>query len=57
VTPQPLPSDLNSHYALQQLTYQVNQASDADVAMLEKCLAKFPVVAGVTLQDSSDEGN
>ena len=57
VTPQPLPSDLNSHYALQQLTYQVNQASDADVALLEKCLAKFPVVAGVTLQDSSDEGN
>ncbi|HEX2744845.1 MAG TPA: hypothetical protein VHN16_10650 [Streptosporangiaceae bacterium] len=57
VTPQPLPSDLNSHYAMQQLTYQVNQASDADVAKLEKCLAKFPVVAGVTLQDSSDEGN
>jgi hypothetical protein len=27
------------------------------VAMLEKCLAKFPAVAGVTLQDSSDEGN
>jgi hypothetical protein len=42
---------------MQQLTYQVNQASDADVAKLEKCLAKFPVVAGVTLQDSSDEGN
>ena len=57
VTPQPLPSDLKSHYALQQLTYQVNQATDTDVAELEKCLAKFPVVAGVTLQDSSDEGN
>jgi hypothetical protein len=57
VTPQPLPSDLSSRYALQQLTYQVNRASDADVARLEKCLAKFPVVAGVTLQDSSDEGN
>jgi hypothetical protein len=57
VTPQPLPSDLKSHYALQQLTYQVNQATDTDVALLEKCLAKFPVVTGVTLQDSSDEGN
>ena len=57
VTPQPLPSDLNSHYALQQLTYQVNQASDADVALLEKCLSKFPAVAGVALQDSADEGN
>jgi hypothetical protein len=57
VTAQALPSDLNSPYALQQLTYQINNASDADVAQLEKCLAKFPSVAGVTLQDSSDEGN
>ncbi len=57
VTAQPLPSDLNSPYALQQLTYHVSHASDADVALLEKCLAKFPAVAGVTLQDSSDAGN
>ncbi len=58
VSPQALPPDLKSPYALQQLTYQVNQASDADIAQLEKCLAKFPsVVAGVTLQDSSDDGN
>jgi hypothetical protein len=57
VTPQALPSNLNSPYALQQLTYQVNQATDAQVAQLEKCLAKYPSVAGVTLQDSSDEGN
>src|ERR1700728_885704 len=47
VTAQPLPADLHSPYALEQLTYQVNHASDADVAMLEKCLAKFPAVAGV----------
>jgi hypothetical protein len=57
VTPQPLPSDMNSPYALEQVVYQINQASDADVALLEKCLSKFPSVAGVTLQDSSDEGN
>ena len=57
VTPQPLPSTMSSPYALEQVTYQINQASDADVALLEKCLAKFPSVAGVTLQDSSDEGN
>jgi len=57
VVPQPLPSDLNSPYALQQLTYQTTHASDADVAILEQCLAKFPSVVGVTLQDSSDEGN
>jgi len=57
VTPQPLPSNMNSPYALEQVTYQINQASDADVALLEKCLTKFPSVAGVTLQDSADEGN
>jgi hypothetical protein len=57
VTAQPLPSDLSSPYALQQLTFRIDHASDADVAQLEKCLAKFPAVVGVTLQDSSDEGN
>ena len=57
VTAQPLPSDLSSPYALQQLTFQINHASDADVAQLETCLAKFPSVAGVVLQDSSDQGN
>jgi hypothetical protein len=57
VTPQPLPSNMNSPYALQQVIYQINQASNADVALLEKCLAKFPSVAGVTLHDSADEGN
>jgi hypothetical protein len=57
VAAQPLPSDLNSPYALQQLTFQINHATDADVARLEKCLAKFPAVVGITLQDSSDAGN
>jgi len=27
------------------------------VAVLETCLSKFPTVAGISLQDSSDEGN
>ena len=57
VTPQPLPSDMNSPYALAQVIYQINQASDADVAVLETCLSKFPTVTGISLQDSSDEGN
>jgi hypothetical protein len=57
VVPQALPSNLNAPYALQQVTYQTTHASDADVAILEQCLAKFPSVAGVTLQDSSDQGN
>ncbi len=57
VTAQPLPANLKSPYALEQVVYQIDKASDADVALLEECLAKFPSVAGVTLQDSSDEGN
>jgi len=56
VTPQPLPSNLNSPYALEQVTFQITHASDTDVARLETCLAKFPAVVGVTLQDASDEG-
>ena len=56
VTPQPLPSNTNSAYSLEQVIYQVNQASNADVALLEKCLAKFPAVVGITLQDSTDMG-
>src|ERR1700685_856279 len=57
VTPQPLPSNMNTPYALAQVIYQINKASDADVAVLETCLSKFPTVAGISLQDSSDEGN
>jgi hypothetical protein len=57
VTAAPLPSDMNSPYALEQVIYQIDKASNAEVAMLEECLSKFPSVTGVTLQDSSDEGN
>jgi len=56
VKAQPLPSDLNSPYALQQVTYRIDHATNADIARLETCLDKFPVVAGITLQDSSDMG-
>jgi hypothetical protein len=57
VTPQPLPNNMNEPYALVQVVYQINQASDADIALLQECLAKFRSVVGVSLQDSSDEGN
>jgi hypothetical protein len=56
VTVPPLPSDLSSPYVLHQLIFRIDHASDADVARLETCLDKFPGVAGVTLQDSSDAG-
>src|SRR5579863_4721048 len=57
VVPQPLPSNMNKPYALPQVIYQVSKASNADIALLSKCLSKFPVVAGISLQDASDEGN
>jgi hypothetical protein len=57
VTAQPLPSNTNAPYALEQVIYRIDHASDADVALLEKCLAKFPSVVGVNLTDSADEGN
>jgi hypothetical protein len=57
VVPQPLPSNMSTPYALAQVIYQINQASDADVAVLETCLSKFRTVQGISLQDSSDEGN
>ena len=57
VTPQPLPANLNTAYALPQVIYQINQASNADIARLQECVSKFPAVTGFTLQDSSDEGN
>ena len=56
VKAQPLPSDLNSPYALQQVTFRIDHATDADVARLETCLAKFPAVVGITLRDSTDMG-
>jgi hypothetical protein len=57
VIPQPLPSNMNTPYALAQVIYKINKASDADVAVLETCLSKFRMVEGISLQDSSDEGN
>ena len=57
VSAEPLPSKMNSPYALEQVIYQIDKASDADVALLEQCLSKFPSVAGVTLQDSGDQGS
>jgi len=57
VSPQAIPDLKKYPYALQQLTFTISKASDAQIAMLEKCLQKFPAVAGVTIQDSSDTGS
>src|ERR1700760_103131 len=41
-------SDPQSPLALQQLPFRIDHATNADVARLEPCLAKFPSVVGVT---------
>src|SRR5262249_16568330 len=56
LTAQPLPSGLNSPDARRQLTFRIGPRTNAEVARLEPCLAQFPAVAGVTLQDSTDMG-
>lgn len=57
VHPVALPSGVPVATALHQLVYQVNQASDGDIARLGSCLAKFgSLVAGMNLHDSSDDG-
>jgi hypothetical protein len=56
VSAQPLPEGTLSPYALNQVTFVVTKASEAQVAELEKCLSRYPAVSGVNLQDSSDTG-
>jgi hypothetical protein len=54
VTPQAVPSTVKTAYQLPQVVFQISKASNADVAKLETCLARYPAVAGMTLRDSSD---
>lgn len=50
----PLPTGVPMASAVSEIVYQVNNAGPADIARLQECLAKFPSVAGMYLQDSSD---
>jgi hypothetical protein len=56
VTATPLPSGVPLTVSLSQVTYRVDHASNADKARLQVCLSKYPSVAGMTFQDSSDIG-
>jgi hypothetical protein len=53
----PLPSGIPLQSSLSQVEYQISNASATDEARLEECLSKFPSVAGMSLQDSSDMGS
>jgi hypothetical protein len=56
VTVVPLPSGVPLSVSLSQVIYRVDHASDADKARLQVCLSKYPSVAGMSFQDSSDIG-
>ena len=45
--PEPLPTDHLASDQLNDVRYQVNKASDGDLARLQKCLQRFPSVAGI----------
>jgi hypothetical protein len=57
VSPAPLPSGVPLSESLDQVVYQVNNASDADEARLQECLAKYPSVLGLNFSDSTDQGS
>jgi hypothetical protein len=57
VSPVPLPSGVPLSESLSQVTFNVTSADDAQEAILQECLAKYPSVAGLDFQDSTDMGN
>ena len=51
-----IPSGVPLTSAVAEIVYQIDpSASPADIARLQECLAKFPSVQGMNLQDSSDD--
>jgi hypothetical protein len=55
VTVPALPDLKKYPYALEELTYSVTNATTAQISNLSVCLNKFRSVAGMTIQDSSDD--
>jgi len=54
VSAAPIPKSVPMSSAVDVIIYQVNNAGPADIARLQECLAKFPSVQGMNIQDSSD---
>jgi hypothetical protein len=58
VTPAPLPSGVPLAESLDQVVFNVSNASDADKARLQVCLSKYKsAVVGLSFQDSTDMGS
>jgi hypothetical protein len=49
-TPEAIPPSVNGTTGMYDIRYRVDQASDADIAELSKCLSKFKSVQGISLE-------
>jgi hypothetical protein len=56
VRPTPVATSVPLSSALSEVVFQINNAAPSDIARLQECLQKYPEVAGIDLQDSSDNG-
>ncbi len=54
VTAAPIATSVPLTSAVNEVVYQVGNAGPADIARLQECLARFPSVQGMNLQDSSE---
>jgi hypothetical protein len=51
-----LPRQPDPETLMYAVTYQTNNASDANLAQLQECLQRHPSVAGIDFEDSGDDG-
>lgn len=56
VHPAPIAKSVPLSSALGVVVFQIDNAGPADIARLQECLQKYPAVAGIDIQDSSDNG-
>jgi hypothetical protein len=49
-TPEPIPTGSNATTGQYDVRFRIDQASDADIARLTKCLSDFRTVQGVSLE-------
>lgn len=56
VTADPIPRHLPALDIVNSMRFNTTRASDANVANLTTCLAKFPAAVGVNPQDAGDSG-
>ena len=56
VVPEALPHKKNVVTMSGAVTYQTNNATDANLAQLQQCLQRYPSVAGIDFGDSGDDG-